>query len=672
MTKQFKTIARDESWMFFNHRILDEARRASVPVLERMSFLGIYSNNLDEFFRVRVASLRRMALCDDKRARAERDEAQKLMRRITRLNAHYAKEYQHAVHEVTAALRAEGIVIAAADDLNDSQRQYVRQYYRDRLAGRIAPVWLDSVKHFAGEAYDTIYFLVRLAAEGRKPLFAVLPLPVQTVGRWVTLPDGDDGRHYIMYLDDVVRMCLPMVFPGIAFDTAEAYSFKFTRDAEMEIEGDLSKSFMQKISKGVSSRRAGTPLRLVYDDSMPDGMLRRIKQRLRGDGKLDTSVPAGRYQNHRDLMRFPDCGRRDLKYPAWPAVARPELSGDESVFDVIRRHDQFLHVPYHSFDGYIRLLDEAAINPRVKSIKTTLYRLAHDSKVAGALICAAQNGKKVTVVIELLARFDEASNIGWSKRMQDAGVNVVFGVEGLKVHSKITHIAFTSGTPVAVVSTGNFHEGNARAYTDVLMFTARKNITDDVERVFRFIERPYAPVKFKELLVSPNEMKRRFLSLIDGEVRNYLAGRPAYIKVKVNHVTDPDIVAHLYAAAQTGVPVSLLVRGNCAMTDSPALAGRLRIVAIIDRYLEHSRIFRFCNGGDERVFLGSADWMPRNLDCRIEVVAPVYDEDLKAECQHIVDVGLADTLQGRDVVGRHTDDASLLRSQEELYKHYQL
>lgn len=669
--KEMKTVERDISWMHFNHRILEEAERETVPVLERLSFLGIYSNNLDEFFRVRVASMKRMALCKEKAAKAEAEQAARILKHINRLNEQYAKQYKHAVETVTDALRQENINIVSDKALTEAQREFVHDFFRRRLFGRVSPIWAADIKHFAGEADDTIYLVVRLTAGSHKPRHAIVPLPVSHVGRWVELPSEGD-THYIMYLDDVVRACLPLIFPGIEAEGYEAYSFKFTRDAEMEIDNDLTKGFMQKISKGVRSRKAGTPLRLVYDGDMPDGLLRRVRQCLASDGKLDATIAGGRYQNHRDLMRFPTCGRQDLKYPRQEPLRPVWLDAKESIFDVIRAQDRYLHVPYHSFDGYIRLLNEAAINPHVKSIKTTLYRLAHDSKVITALVNAAQNGKKVTVVIELLARFDEASNISWSKKMQDAGINVVFGVEGLKVHSKITHIAFSSGTSVACISTGNFHEGNASAYTDVLMFTARRNITSEVERVFRFITRPYSPVGFKELLVSPNAMKRQFVQMIDREVTNHLAGRPAYIRCKVNHVTEPQIVEHLYAAAMAGVPVDLLVRGNCALTDSPALGGNLRVVGIIDRYLEHARIFRFCNGGDERVFIGSADWMPRNLDCRVEVVAPVYDEALKAECRRIVDYGLADTRQGRVVVGSaDTSRGDTFRSQEELYKHYE-
>ena len=677
MDKHMKYLHRDVSWMYFNHRILQEAQKETVPLLERLSFLGIYSNNLDEFFRVRVASISRIAEYDDKNAREEYKEARALLKAINKLNNVYSKEYQETVENVTACLRKEGICLVNEKEIDAEQQAYVHDFFRRELNGHLAPIWLDSVKRFDDEADDCIYLAVKLSREGvKRNYYALLPLPVSRVGRFVRLPDRG-GRSYLMYLDDVVRCCLPLLFPGLHFDHYEAYSFKFTKDAEMEIDNDLRNGLLQKISKGVKSRRLGLPLRLIYDGAMPAGMLRRVMNKLDNE-RLDTALAGGKYQNHRDLMGFPDCGRKDLKYPAWPSILRHELAGAESLFDLIRQRDRFLHVPYHSFDSYIRLLQEAAINPAVKSVKTTLYRLAKDSKVVKALISAARNGKKVTVVIELLARFDEASNISWSKRMQDAGIHVIFGVEGLKVHSKITHVGFKNGTDIACISTGNFHEGNARVYTDCLLMTANRAIVQDVDRVFRFIERPYSPIKFRELLVSPNEMKKRFLRLIDAEIKNHRAGLPSGIKMKVNHITDPIMVDKIYEAASSGVPVDLLVRGNCSLVpDQPQLGGRLKVIGIIDRYLEHSRIFIFAGGGQEQCFIGSADWMPRNLDYRVEVVTPVYDPAIRAELHTIVDLGLADTSQGRLVDGQGGDTAlsaapgqEPLRSQEELYEHY--
>lgn len=674
LTKQ-NYVERDISWMLFNHRILEEARREDVPVLERLSFLGIYSNNLDEFFRVRMASLGRVAALADSHApkelRVAAENAEKQLRQINRLNAKYAQEYAKAVEDMNMALAEKGIRVLRDDELNDRQIECVRRFYRERLIGRISPVWFENLHDFDKEADDNIYMIARMKKVGAKARYALFPLPVNSAGRWFVVGDGDEVKEgtNVMYLDDVVRVCLPLVFPGVQYDEFKAWTFKFTRDAEMDIDNDLREGFMQKIQKGVKSRRMGCPVRIVYDASMPNGALRRIKSLLAEGDRLDTAVAGGRYQNHRDFMSFPDCGCAGLAYPKWKPIINSELHNAESIFKAVREKDRMLHVPYHSFDGYIRLLNEAAIDPKVKSVKTTLYRLAKDSKVVNALICAALNGKKVTVIIELLARFDEASNISWSKKMQEAGIEVVFGVEGLKVHSKITHIGFKTGLDIAVVSTGNFHEGNASRYTDVVLMTANRNIVQDVERVFRFIDKPYSPTKFKQLLVSPNEMKGRFIALIDKEIKNKLAGKPAWIKMKVNHITEPMMVQKIYEAVEAGVKVETVVRGNCSLVDNEDYDGRLKIVGIIDRYLEHSRIFIFANGGDPLYFIGSADWMPRNLDQRIEVVTPVYDAEVQQELLTIVDYGLNDTKQGRLIAGNQDNDL-MFRSQEALYEHY--
>lgn len=597
-------LPRDISWMYFNRRILQEAMKERVPILERLSFLGIYSNNLDEFFRVRVATQSRVAECEDKAAHSEREEALKLIRQINKLNNRYSKEYEGAIKQVTAELEKENICLVNHVQLDEEQQLFVDSFYQQRLNGFISPVWLKSVKQLGNEADENIFLAVKMRKEGHKVgEYAIIELPVAQAGRFIRLPDKD-GKNYLMYLDDVVRYCLPLIFHGMNYKHFEAYAFKFTKDAEMEIDNDLRNGMMQKISKGVKSRKRGEPLRVIYDASMPKDLLKRVMNKLNLD-KLDTVLGGGKYHNHKDLMRFPDCGRKDLKYPEWTPVLKNELSGNVGMLELIRRKDRFIHVPYHSFDSYIRILQEAAINKEVKSIKTTLYRLAKDSKVVKALINAARNGKKVTVVIELLARFDEASNIDWSKKMQDAGIRVIFGVEGLKVHSKITYISMKTGADIACISTGNFHEGNARMYTDYMLMTAAKNVTRDVSLVFDFIERPYSPVRFKELLVSPNEMKQKFSRLINEEIKNKQAGKPAYILIKINHITDPVMVKKLYEASSHGVRIDLLVRGNCSLiTGVPGVSDTIRINGIIDRYLEHSRIFIFANGGDEKMFIG--------------------------------------------------------------------
>lgn len=676
-TKEQKyLLPRDISWMYFNRRILQEATKPTVPLLERLTFLGIYSNNLDEFFRVRVANLNRVAQYEQRSLQAKQEEALKILKQVNKLNAKYSKEYEIAIKEVTQELEKQNICIINDTQLNSEQAKYIEDFFYDKLSGFIAPIWISELKGLANDEDQNIYLAIKMRkAEGKTPEYSIIELPVAIVGRFFRLPDSDN-KNYLMYLDDVVRFCLPLIYAGMGYTIFEAYALKFTKDAEMEFDHDLRTGMLQKVSKGVKSRKKGEPMRVIFDNRMPKDLQRRVMAKLNID-KLDTVLGGGRYHNHKDLMSFPDCGHKELKFPAWPTIRKKELQGDVSMINLIRKQDRYIHVPFHSFDSYVRTLQEAAINKEVKSIKTTLYRLAKNSKIVKALITAARNGKKVTVVIELLARFDEASNIDWSKKMQDAGVHVIFGVEGLKIHSKITYINMRTGSDIACISTGNFHEGNARMYTDYMLMTARRNIVQDVAQVFDFIERPYVPHNFRELLVSPNEMKSKFVRLINQEIKNKQAGKSAYIKVKINHITDPVIISKLYEASSNGIPVDLIVRGNCSLvTGVPGFSDTIRINGIIDRYLEHSRIFMFANGGDERFFLGSADWMPRNLDNRIEVITPVYDEKIKADLRQVLDYGLRDTLQGRVVDGSGENRAwgdehdAPFRSQEALYYQY--
>ena len=662
--------------MYFNHRILQEAEKQQVPLLERLSFLGIYSNNLDEFFRVRVASLNRLADSENLPDK-HRKEFKRTLKTINRLNEEYSSEYTKVIKSVFAELEEHHIRLLKETQLNDEQKQFLKRLYYDKLNGSTNPIWLSAIDDLNTLEDNRIYLVVKKTHTDseRKVKYAVIKVPDRVYGRFIRIPQSD-GYDNIMYLDDVIRFCLPLIFIGTKPSTYEAYSFKFTKDAEMEVDNDADYGAMEKIALGVNSRKRGEPIRVIYDKDMPRDMQKRVFDRL-NVRELDTSLAAGRYQNHRDLMSFPDCGHNELKYEKWQPVMKPEFLAEESLFEQIRKKDRFIHVPYNSFDAYIRLLREAALRPSVKEIKTTLYRLAKDSKVVKALICAARNGKKVTAVVELMARFDEESNIKWSKRMQEEGVNVIFGVEGLKIHSKLLYIKTTKGD-IACVGTGNFHEGNARVYTDYLMMTARQGIVSEVAKVFDFIDRPFSPMRFRELLVSPNSMKSRILRLFDNEIKNAQEGRPAWVKIKINHITDPDVVNKMYAASRAGVRIDALVRGNCSLV--PGIEGvsdNIRIVGIIDRYLEHSRILIFCNNDKPRYFIGSADWMPRNLVNRIEVLTPVYDDEMKHDLMRTVDYGLRDTTNGRIVDGRGTNEIQPVkegvepfRSQEELHIEY--
>lgn len=673
--KKENYVDRDVSWMYFNHRILQEGRKEYVPLLERLSFLGIYSNNLDEFFRVRVASLNRL-LARDGITKSMRNQIKKSLKTINLLNETYSQEYTEAVHRVQGELALHKIRILNEMQLNEEQKKYLTTFFYEKLNGSVNPIWLSEIKDLSSLEDNRIYLLVEKSgkSEGDKPKYAIIKVPDRVYGRWQKIPSSE-GFDNIMYLDDVVRYCLPLIFIGFKESQFRAFSFKFTKDAEMDLdtENEFEYSTVEKVAAGVDSRRRGEAVRLLYDKAMPKEALKKIKDRISAT-EWDTMLAGGRYQNHKDLMSFPACGHEELRYPKWPQIMPPEfLKVHESVLDLIRQRDLFIHVPYHSFNSYIRVLQEAAIRPEVKVIKTTLYRLAKDSKVVKALITAARNGKEVTAVVELLARFDEESNIKWSKRMQEEGVNVIFGVEGLKIHSKLLYLESKKGN-IACIGTGNFHEGNAKIYTDYMMMTARPRIVNEVAKVFNFIDRPFSQVRFQELMVSPNSMKSRILRLLDTEIKNAQAGKEAWVKIKINHITEPEVVNKLYHASCAGVRIDILIRGNCSLVPGvPGLSENIRCVGIIDRYLEHSRILIFCNGGNPRYYLGSADWMPRNLLNRIEVMTPVYDEALRADLLRTVEYGLKDTTNARVVDGKGTNEiqkGEYFRSQEELYKAY--
>ncbi|MDD5862149.1 MAG: RNA degradosome polyphosphate kinase [Prevotella sp.] len=678
--KNFKKyyVERDVSWMYFNYRILQEAEKEDEPLLERLGYLGIYSNNLDEFFRVRVAAMSRY-LDEPTLDKATHHSVKKSLQTINKLNERYGVEYAEAVDHVFAELQQHGIRLINEQQLNEEQKAFLRDFYYDRLNGNCNPIWLHQIDNIATLEDNRIYLVVERQENDakQKTKYAIVKVPDRQVGRWVRVPSSD-GFENIMYLDDVVRYCMPFIFLGLKPATYRAYSFKFTKDAEMEIDNDQDYGTLEKIKAGVDSRKRGDAVRVIYDREMPRDIQKRILERLDID-ELDTSLAGGRYQNHKDLMSFPDCGHKELKYDKWTPVMKPEFLSEDSLLDAIREKDRFIHVPYHSFDGYIRVLQEAAIKPEVKAIKTTLYRLAKDSKVVKALITAARNGKKVTAVVELLARFDEESNIKWSKRMQDEGVNVIFGVEGLKIHSKLLYVESKKGN-IAVVGTGNFHEGNAKHYTDYFMMTARPRIVNEVEKVFEFIDRPFIHPRFQELLVSPNAMKTRILRMLDNEIKNARAGQEAWLKMKINHITDKDVVEKLYEASAVGVKIDICIRGNCSLVPGiPGVSDNIRCVGIIDRYLEHSRILIFCNGGKNKYYLGSADWMPRNLLSRIEVYTPVYDPDLRADLLRTVEYGMKDNTNGRIVDGLGTNEIPgpqngepPFRSQQALHDAYTL
>ena len=672
--QHFPYIDRDISWMFFNARVLQEASRQDVPLLERLNYLGIYSNNLDEFYRVRMASDARLAEMRRAAVRDRAEAAKILVQRLQQLDAGYSAVYHKEVHAVLEELKKQNIEFVGEENLSDADRHFVRKWFRQTLAGFVNPQWLKAAKDLYNYNDESIYLAIDLERNGESD-YAILDLPAQQVGRFLQLPSDDDAVRLI-YIDDVVRICLPLLFPGLDYDRYSAYSFKFTRDAEMEIDDDLHIGRLQKVANAVNNRRKGPAMRVIYDREMPQQLLNKILHHLKVDA-MDTLQPSCRYHNHKDFMTLPDFGRTDLTYAPMPPLVPAELKSGKSLLSEIQQRDRFIHVPYHTFDYFIRLLQEAAVSPAVRSIKISLYRVAGHSKVVEALIAAARNGKKVTVLVELMARFNEQSNINISRRMQEAGIKVLFGPEGMKVHGKLLYIGMRKSRDISVISTGNFHEGNARHYTDVLLFTSRPEITSEVNMVFDLIRNPFAGCSFKKLMVSPQSMRDKIYELIDNEIAAAKKGREAGIKIKINHITDPGMVQKLYEASQAGVPVDLLVRGCCSLVPGKkGISENIRAYGIIDRYLEHSRILVFKAGGKNLTFIGSADWMPRNLDRRIEVMAPVIDPEIKREMLAIIDMGLRDNISARVIDGNGTNDIhktdgeAIFRSQSKLYEHY--
>lgn len=675
-------VDRDESWMYFNRRLIDQAQREDVPLLERLNFLGIYSSNLDEFFRVRVASLRRMA--DSSSISPEdREEVRRLLLKLARLNAEYSELYEHTLSQLVEALSREHIHIISEQELTPSQGEEVRHYFMEHISSSINPILIHPKTVFQeGQFKEALYLAVCLkpslqGAQEEDTDLALIELPIEEQGRFIRLENSPEGEGFLIFLDDVVRYCLPYIFVGMPYLDFEAYTFKLTKDSEMDIESDLRSSVLEKISQGIKRRKRALPIRLVYDRTMPEPILGRIIELLDSEPSKLIQLGGGRYHDMKNLMKLPDLGHQALRYPEWKPRPSREAYYSKSLLGRILRQDIGIHFPYESFDGFLRLLREAAIHPDVREIRTTLYRVAHDSRVVRTLRAAAQNGKRVIVVVELLARFDEQSNVQWSKKMQDSGIKVIIGHEQLKIHTKLVHITTTQGD-IACVSTGNLHEGTARFYTDYMIMTANPKITTDVRAVFDFIERPFIPAHFANLLVAPNELRRRLVALIDREIVHAKAGREAYIKMKINHIVDEDMVRKLYEASQAGVAIHLAVRGCCSLV--PGVEGfseRITVNAIIDRYLEHARIYIFGNGGDKEVYLGSSDWMPRNLDRRVEVMAPVYDEAIKEELDMVVSYALKDNQQGfwvneRSGASRRLDaDEARFRSQEALYNYYQ-
>ena len=671
-------INRDISWMYFNRRILDEASDQTNPLLERLSFLGIYSNNLDEFFQIRVGTLRRMIELEES-MHPVRTDSSKVLKKVLKLNEHYTADFESVFNELTIELQKENIFLVNESQLTKEQEKYVDNFYREELMNSLFPILVSRMSVEPKLNDKSIYLAVKISDSDKhdkkgKKEYALIEVPTGEFSRFFVLPKEGE-KNCIMFLEDVIRYCLPDIFAQLNHDSYKAYTIKFTRDAEMEFDNSAYQSVLEKVSKGVKSRKFGSPVRFVYDRDIPNDLLRYTEKLLKIN-KKDVHISGARYHNLKDLISFPKIKKAGLKFVVHHPVPVRAFEESGNMLPLIRKKDRFLHCPYHSFDNFIRLLRESAINPEVKEIKISLYRLAKNSKVIKALICAALNGKKVTAIVELLARFDESSNINWATKMQEAGIKVILGVEGLKVHSKLAHITARKGN-IACIGTGNFHEGTATVYTDFILMTGQKGIVDEVENVFEFMQQPYMSPTFRQLVVAPQFMRKKLISLIKTETENAKEGKPAYIYCKINHIVDEKIIEKLYLASNAGVVMKLLVRGNCSLvTGVSKQSENISIAGIVDRYLEHSRILIFANGGDERYFLGSADWMLRNLDSRVEVYTPVYDVDIQRQLKRVIEFGLKDNVKARIVDGSGNNEIrdggsdKPFRSQEELYQYY--
>jgi polyphosphate kinase len=565
-------------------------------------------------------------------------------------------------------------------ELTRKKAEFVHKYFIEQVLPVLSPIMLKYVKGFPRLIDKSIYLAIKMFGKDQEKNaeYALIELPSDRLGRFLVFPIR--SRKYIILLDDVIRFGLSHIFSQFHFSNIEAYTIKLTRDAELDIDNDLSKSFLEKIDQSVQGRRKGQPVRFVYDDQMPADLLDYLKKRLELNTD-DNLIPGGRYHNFRDFMNFPNLvGKKHIQYDDLPPVNHPDIRMGVSIFDVIRKKDILLHFPYQKFSHYINWLREASMDPNVSSIKVSLYRVASDSAVINALINAALNGKFVMVNFELQARFDEKRNIDFSKQLEEAGVHVTFGIRGLKVHSKLTLITRTEhGRHInyAAVGTGNFHEGTATVYSDLLLMTADKRICTEVWKVFDFFENTFKNFNYKYLLVSPNYQRKKLNTLIDTEIKNAKKGRQAYIILKVNSLVDNDLIRKLYQANNAGVKIKLIIRGICSLI--PGIEGQsenIEAVSIVDRFLEHSRIFVFCNNGNSLYYISSADWMTRNIDTRIEVSVPIFAKELQNELMHILEVQLTDNVKARIIdfqqtnPYKKTDGSKAVRSQVELYNYY--
>jgi len=643
-------IPKEISWLSFNERVLQEAENREVPLIERFKFLGIYSNNLDEYFRVRVATLRRLSQFGSKSQEvlgySPKATLKKVYEIVLEQNTRFEKIYTGLLQE----LEKHNIHIINEKQLNQEQAEFVRDYFLREVRNRLMPFLIEKDAGLPNLTDDAIYLAIYLAKKNvEKKKYALLEIPADVLPRFIILPEKDDGK-YIIFLDDVIRFGLRDIFFLFDFDEIFAYTIKLTKDAEFEMVDDISESYIEKISRSLQQRRHGNPVRFIYDRKMPPDMLKMLTRMLKF-GPNDVVIPGDRYHNSKDFMRLPNLGKKKFYYEPLKHIHHKDIQPGKSILSAIKKKDIMLFFPYHPFDHFIDLLREASIDPYVTSIQITLYRLARNSSVINALMNAVRNGKKVTTIVELQARFDEEANIEWGNKLMAEGVKVIYGVPGLKVHAKLCLITRTRDDIIqrfAAIGTGNFNEDTARIYTDHLLLTSNKKITNEVFKTFNFFNVNYRKDNYYHLVLSPFFLRNKMTLLIENEIKNAKAGKKAFIYLKLNNLTDFEIINQLYEASRAGVTVRLIVRGMFSLvTGVKDLSENIKAIGIVDRFLEHSRFMIFCNGGNEECYITSADLMTRNIEHRIEVTCPVFDRTIRNELKEIFEIQWSDDVKGR-------------------------
>ncbi|MDP2721631.1 MAG: polyphosphate kinase 1 [Bacteroidales bacterium] len=650
MERKKHLINREISWLEFNERVLQEAMDKSNPTIERMKFLGIFSSNRDEFFRVRVATLKRMAHIE-KMGEEYTESPRKVLAEVLKMVEKQEKDYTATYFDIKEELEKHHIFFLNETQLDRNQGKFVHQFFQNSVRPFLFPIILKSL-HNPDRLEDNAIYLAIVLKDSTgimKEDYAIIRVPTDMISRFLILPAKGNNK-YMMFLDDVIRYNMGEIFSPFGFDSFEAYTIKFTRDAELDIDNDISKSFMEQMSDSVKKRQHGVPVRFVYDKNIPPDLLNALLNRLNVT-MGDHMRGGGRYHNFKDFMDFPKLGMKNLVNERQKPLNHPLLLPRKSILNAIARRDILLHYPYQSFQYIVDLLREASIDPKVRGIKMTFYRAARDSNVINALINAARNGKDVTVFLEIQARFDEKANIYWTRKLKEEGVTIIKTLPGYKVHAKLLLIRRKEeGQNVyyANISTGNFNESTAKVYSDDSLLTANQEIANEVNMLFHLFESPYTPPRFNHLMVAPYHMRKRLSKLINQEIKNARAGKEAWMVIKINNLVDTRITKKLYQASQAGVKIDLICRGICILVPNiPDLSENIRVIGIVDKYLEHSRVMVFANGGNPKYYLSSADWMIRNFDHRFEVVCPVYDLTLQQELWDILQIQLKDNTKAR-------------------------